>query len=181
MSRLATNAGGPGQETVETGPNYDGSLQEPLVLRPVSQSAGERSAESRWYGNNIPPHNLSEVIDAIIAIIGDRICPLKTYPAHPRPDFPTGGFIYGREGIIQGYKTDAGSCRCAPAPLLRHTRNRAPVHHVTEIPYQVNKANLVAKIADWSGRRLRGFRIFVTSRTGRHAYSHDLNGTKTPR
>ena len=140
------------KETVETGPNYDGSLQEPLVLPAkfpnllVNGSAGIAVGMA----TNIPPHNLSEVIDAIIAIIGDPDLSFEDLiQLIPGPDFPTGGFIYGREGIIQGYKTGRGIVQMrARAFIETHKKTERQSIIVTEIPYQVNKANLVAKIAE---------------------------------
>ncbi len=140
------------KETVETGPNYDGSLQEPLVLPAkfpnllVNGSAGIAVGMA----TNIPPHNLSEVIDAIIAIIGDPDLSFEELiQLIPGPDFPTGGFIYGREGIIQGYKTGRGIVQMrARAFVETHKKTERQSIIVTEIPYQVNKANLVAKIAE---------------------------------
>ncbi len=140
------------KETVETGPNYDGSLQEPLVLPAkfpnllVNGSAGIAVGMA----TNIPPHNLSEVIDGIIALIGN---PYLTFEELiriiPGPDFPTGGFIYGREGIIQGYKTGRGIVQMrARAFVETHKKTERQSIIVTEIPYQVNKANLVTKIAE---------------------------------
>jgi len=140
------------KETVETGPNYDGSLQEPLVLPSkfpnllVNGSAGIAVGMA----TNIPPHNLSEVIDGIIALIKD---PQLTFEELirfiPGPDFPTGGFIYGREGIIQGYRTGRGIVQMrARAFVETHKKTERQSIIVTEIPYQVNKANLVAKIAE---------------------------------
>ncbi len=140
------------KETVETGPNYDGSLQEPLVLPAkfpnllVNGSAGIAVGMA----TNIPPHNLSEVIDAIIAIIGNPDMSFEELiRLVPGPDFPTGGFIYGREGIIQGYKTGRGIVQMrARAFVETHKKTERQSIIVTEIPYQVNKANLVAKIAE---------------------------------
>jgi DNA gyrase subunit A len=140
------------KETVETGPNYDGSLQEPLVLPAkfpnllVNGSAGIAVGMA----TNIPPHNLSEVIDGIIALIANpHLTFEELIQIIPGPDFPTGGFIYGREGIIQGYKTGRGIVQMRARAFIetqKKTERQSII--VTEIPYQVNKANLVAKIAE---------------------------------
>jgi DNA gyrase subunit A len=140
------------KETVETGPNYDGSLQEPLVLPAkfpnllVNGSAGIAVGMA----TNIPPHNLSEVIDGIIALIGNpHLSFEELIRIIPGPDFPTGGFIYGREGIIQGYKTGRGIVQMRARAFVetqKKTERQSII--VTEIPYQVNKATLVAKIAE---------------------------------
>jgi DNA gyrase subunit A len=140
------------KETVDMGQNYDGSLQEPLVLPAkfpnllVNGSAGIAVGMA----TNIPPHNLGEVIDAIIAVIGN---PNLTFEELllliPGPDFPTGGFIYGREGILQAYRTGRGIVQMR-ARVFVETQKKTERQSIiiTEIPYQVNKANLVAKIAE---------------------------------
>ena len=140
------------KETVDMGPNYDGSLQEPLVLPAkfpnllVNGSAGIAVGMA----TNIPPHNLGEVIDAIIAIIGDpRLSFEELISLVPGPDFPTGGFIYGREGILQAYGTGRGIIQMRARAFVetqKKTERQSII--ITEIPYQVNKANLVAKIAE---------------------------------
>ncbi|MDD2319278.1 MAG: DNA gyrase subunit A [Geobacteraceae bacterium] len=140
------------KETVETGPNYDGSLHEPLVLPAkfpnllVNGSAGIAVGMA----TNIPPHNLSEVIDGIISLIGNpQLTFEELIQLVPGPDFPTGGFIYGREGIIQGYRTGRGIVQMrARAFVETQKKSERQSIIVTEIPYQVNKANLVAKIAE---------------------------------
>ncbi len=140
------------KETVETGPNYDGSLHEPLVLPAkfpnllVNGSAGIAVGMA----TNIPPHNLSEVIDGIIALIGNpQLTFEELIQLVPGPDFPTGGFIYGREGILQGYRTGRGIVQMrARAFVETQKKSERQSIIVTEIPYQVNKANLVAKIAE---------------------------------
>jgi DNA gyrase subunit A len=140
------------KETVDMGENYDGSLQEPLVLPAkfpnllVNGSAGIAVGMA----TNIPPHNLSEVIDGIIALIRNPAIELDELIALvPGPDFPTGGFIYGREGILQGYRTGRGIVQMRARAFIetqKKTERQSII--VTEIPYQVNKANLVAKIAE---------------------------------
>jgi DNA gyrase subunit A len=140
------------KETVETGPNYDGSLHEPLVLPAkfpnllVNGSAGIAVGMA----TNIPPHNLSEVINGIIALIGNpQLTFEELIQLVPGPDFPTGGFIYGREGILQGYRTGRGIVQMrARAFVETQKKSERQSIIVTEIPYQVNKANLVAKIAE---------------------------------
>lgn len=140
------------KETVDTGPNYDGSLQEPLVLPAkfpnllVNGSAGIAVGMA----TNIPPHNLGEVIDAIIAIIGNPNLSFdELLTLIPGPDFPTGGFIYGRDGILQAYRTGRGIIQMRARAFVetqKKTERQSII--ITEIPYQVNKANLVAKIAE---------------------------------
>jgi DNA gyrase subunit A len=140
------------KETVDMGPNYDGSLQEPLVLPAkfpnllVNGSAGIAVGMA----TNIPPHNLGEVIDTIIAMIGNpNLTFEELLSLIPGPDFPTGGFIYGREGIIQAYGTGRGIIQMRARAFVetqKKTERQSII--ITEIPYQVNKANLVAKIAE---------------------------------
>ncbi|MEA5112984.1 MAG: DNA gyrase subunit A [Geobacteraceae bacterium] len=140
------------KETVDMGENYDGSLQEPLVLPAkfpnllVNGSAGIAVGMA----TNIPPHNLSEVIDGIIALIRNPNIELdELLFLVPGPDFPTGGFIYGREGILQAYRTGRGIVQMRARVFIetqKKTERQSII--VTEIPYQVNKANLVAKIAE---------------------------------
>src|SRR4051794_18557001 len=140
------------KETVDFVPNYDDSEQEPSVLPAkypqllVNGSGGIAVGMA----TNIPPHNLGEIIDATIAIIKNREVTIDELMAIvPGPDFPTGGFIYGRTGIEQAYRTGRGSI------TMRGRINVEKTHKgdreqlvITEIPYQVNKARLVAKIAE---------------------------------
>jgi DNA gyrase subunit A len=140
------------KETVEMGPNYDDSLKEPLVLPAkfpnllVNGSAGIAVGMA----TNIPPHNLGEVVDGIIAIIQNPELSFEELMGHiPGPDFPTGGFIYGREGIVAAYRTGRGIIQMRARAMVetqKKTERQSIV--VTEIPYQVNKARLVEKIAE---------------------------------
>src|SRR5512137_935625 len=140
------------KETVEMGANYDGSLQEPLVLPSkfpnllVNGSAGIAVGMA----TNIPPHNLGEVVDGIIAVIENPGLTFEELMAHiPGPDFPTGGFIYGREGILQAYRTGRGIIQMrARAFIETQKKSERQSIIITEIPYQVNKARLVEKIAE---------------------------------
>ncbi|AJE01974.1 DNA gyrase subunit A [Geobacter pickeringii] len=140
------------KETVEMGPNYDGSLQEPLVLPSKFPNLLVNGSSGIAVGmaTNIPPHNLSEVVDGIIAVIGNPHLSFEELLALvPGPDFPTGGFIYGREGILQGYRTGRGIVQMrARAFIETHKKTERQSIVVTEIPYQVNKANLITKIAE---------------------------------
>ena len=139
------------KETVDWQPNYDESLQEPKVLPArfpnllVNGSAGIAVGMA----TNIPPHNLGESIDAAIAVMEDPDIELdELMKIIPGPDFPTGATIMGRQGIRDAYSTGRGSItiRCkAHVEKSSSGRNRIVV---TEIPYQVNKARLIEKIAD---------------------------------
>jgi DNA gyrase subunit A len=140
------------KETVEMGPNYDDSLKEPLVLpaRFPNLLVNGSSGIAVGMATNIPPHNLGEVVDGIIAVIQNPGLTFEELMAHiPGPDFPTGGFIYGREGILQAYRTGRGIIQMrARAMVETQKKNERQSIIVTEIPYQVNKARLVEKIAE---------------------------------
>jgi DNA gyrase subunit A len=140
------------KETVEMGANYDGSLEEPLVLPAKFPNLLVNGSSGIAVGmaTNIPPHNLTEVINGIIAYISDPSLTTDDLMAYiPGPDFPTGGFIYGREGIIQGYRTGRGIVQMrARAFIETQKKSERQSIVVTEIPYQVNKANLIIKIAE---------------------------------
>jgi len=140
------------KETVEMGPNYDDSLKEPLVLpsRFPNLLVNGSSGIAVGMATNIPPHNLGEVIDGIIAVIGNpEITFEELHAIIPGPDFPTGGFIYGREGILQAYRTGRGIIQMRARAMIetqKKTERQSII--ITEIPYQVNKARLVEKIAE---------------------------------
>ncbi len=138
------------KETVDFQPNYDESLTEPVVLpaRIPNLIVNGSSGIAVGMATNIPPHNLGEVVDALMLLL-DR--PDATLPELMQlvagPDFPTGAFIYGRSGIRQAYETGRGILQLrAVASVERIGKDREAVI-VTEIPYQVNKAKLVEKIA----------------------------------
>ena len=140
------------KETVDFLPNYDDSLEEPSVLpsRLPNLLINGRSGIAVGMATNIPPHNLSEVIDGLIALVerpGLTIDELMEYI--PGPDFPTGGFIHGREGISQGYKTGRGSVQMR-ARVSTETVKRTGKEQiiVSEIPYMVNKTRLLEQIAN---------------------------------
>ncbi|QSV46726.1 DNA gyrase subunit A [Geobacter benzoatilyticus] len=140
------------KETVDLGFNYDGSLTEPLVLPSKFPNLLVNGSSGIAVGmaTNIPPHNLTEVINGIIATIENPAISFEELLALiPGPDFPTGGFIYGREGILQGYRTGRGIVQMrARASVETHKKTERQSIVVTEIPYQVNKANLITKIAE---------------------------------
>jgi DNA gyrase subunit A len=140
------------KETVDFIPNYDGSEEEPLVLPAafpnllVNGSAGIAVGMA----TNIPPHNLGEVVDAIKLLVWDPEVELdELMQAMPGPDFPTAGFIYGTAGIKQAYASGRGRLimrgRAVIEPLPGRKDREAIV--VTELPYQVNKAQLIEEIA----------------------------------
>jgi DNA gyrase subunit A len=149
------------KETVEWGPNFDDSTQEPLVLpaRFPNLLVNGSSGIAVGMATSIPPHNMGEVVDAAIHLIGN---PNATIPELmrfvPGPDFPTAGVILGRDGIRKAYETGRGTITCrARANVEIHPRTERETIVVTEIPYQVNKAKLVEHIADLvRDKRLEG-------------------------
>ncbi|HEX8088355.1 MAG TPA: DNA gyrase subunit A [Blastocatellia bacterium] len=141
------------KDTVDFAPNYDESRQEPTVLptRFPNLLVNGSGGIAVGMATNIPPHNLSEVIEATIYLIQNPNARLKTLMGMlPGPDFPTGGFIYGREGIHQAYNTGRGTIVMrARASIDRAGRSGERMAIViTAIPYQVNKARLIERIAE---------------------------------
>ncbi|HLF84052.1 MAG TPA: DNA gyrase subunit A [Blastocatellia bacterium] len=141
------------KDTVDFVPNYDESREEPTVLptRYPNLLVNGSGGIAVGMATNIPPHNLSEVIEASIYLIQNPNARLKTLMGMlPGPDFPTGGFIYGREGIRHAYETGRGMvimrARASIDRAGRAGERMAIV--VTEIPYQVNKARLLERIAE---------------------------------
>jgi DNA gyrase subunit A len=142
------------KETVDFQPNYDESLSEPIVLPTKIPNLLVNGSEGIAVGmaTKIPPHNLTEILDATIALLKDPQIPLeKLIRIVPGPDFPTGGFIYGREEIHRAYREGRGilqlRARAGIDRIGRGERERDAIV-VTEIPYQVNKARLIERIAE---------------------------------
>jgi len=140
------------KETVDFVPNYDESLEEPSVLAaraPLLLLNGS-SGIAVGMATNIPPHNLGEVIDGIIMLINNPDAGIEDLMRHIHgPDFPTAGFINGRQGINDAYKTGRGIIRMRARALIeRKARNERESIVVTELPYQVNKAHLIEKISE---------------------------------
>jgi DNA gyrase subunit A len=140
------------KETVETVPNYDGSLTEPRVLPAripnllVNGSAGIAVGMA----TSIPPHNLGEVLDALLALIANPEITVDELMDHiPAPDFPTGGILYGLENVADAYRTGRGSVQIRARAFIEKAKkgDRESIV-ITEIPYQVNKARMIEKIAD---------------------------------
>ena len=138
------------KETVDFRPNYDDSEHEPEILptRVPNLLINGSSGIAVGMATNIPPHNLKEIIDASIALIENPGTPLaKILEMVPGPDFPTGGFILGRQGILDYYTRGRGSLRLrAKAAIEKVGKDREAVV-VTEIPFQVNKARLIEHVA----------------------------------
>ncbi len=140
------------KETVDFGPNYDDSLEEPLVLPCKYPNLLVNGSEGIAVGmaTKIPPHNLGEVIDGLIAIIDNPRIDFEELTTHIQgPDFPTAGFINGKEGIREAYSTGRGIVQMRARALVEVDRRSSREKIViTEIPYQVNKARLIEKIAE---------------------------------
>ena len=139
------------KDTVDHVPNFDESEQEPTVLpsRIPNLLVNGSSGIAVGMATNIPPHNLKETIEAAILMIEEPDVNLKkVMKLVPGPDFPTGGYIYGREGIEQAYKTGRGSFQVrAKAAIEQRGKDRQDIV-VTELPYQVNKSRLIGHIAE---------------------------------
>jgi DNA gyrase subunit A len=140
------------KETVDFGPNYDDSLEEPLVLPCKFPNLLVNGSEGIAVGmaTKIPPHNLGEVINGLIAMIDDpKIDDEALLQQIPGPDFPTAGFILGHEGIREAYRTGRGIIQMrAKAMVEQNRRTGRESVVVNEIPFQVNKARLIEKIAE---------------------------------
>ncbi|MBX3296658.1 MAG: DNA gyrase subunit A [Acidobacteria bacterium] len=140
------------KETVDFQPNYDDSLSEPSVLPTKVPLLLVNGSEGIAVGmaTKIPPHNLSEILDATIAVIKNPAITVdELIKIVPGPDFPTAGFIYGREEIHKAYREGRGVIQMrAKAAIDQIGRGERDAIVITEIPYQVNKAKLIEKIAE---------------------------------
>ncbi|WP_283956759.1 DNA gyrase subunit A, partial [Paenibacillus polymyxa] len=138
------------KETVDFMPNYDGEENEPVVLpaRYPNLLVNGVGGIAVGMATNIPPHNLGEVIDGVQALIENPdITPMELMDYIQGPDFPTAGYILGRSGIRQAYQTGRGSVTMRAKTTIEEIGNKARII-VHELPYQVNKARLVEKIAE---------------------------------
>lgn len=140
------------KETIDFIPNYDESLMEPMVLPSKFPNLIVNGSSGIAVGmaTNIPPHNLTETINAIITLIETPDASIDELMVHlPGPDFPTGGFIFGREGIRQAYETGKGVIQLrARAMIERDRKGERENIVITELPYQTNKAKLIERIAE---------------------------------
>ncbi len=143
------------KNTVDFADNFDGSLQEPIVLpaRLPNMLLNGSSGIAVGMATNIPPHNLRELIRAINHVIDnyediDEISIEDLMKFIPGPDFPTGGIIVGREGILQAYSTGRGRLVMRGLAHIEEIKNGRNAIYITELPYQVNKANLIERIAE---------------------------------
>ncbi|WP_235907792.1 DNA gyrase subunit A [Siccirubricoccus phaeus] len=139
------------EDTVDFQPNYDESEMEPRVLPAAFPNLLVNGAQGIAVGmaTNIPTHNPGEVIDATLALIADPATPLaRIMEIMPAPDFPTGGLILGRAGIRAAFETGRGSIPLRARCEIEEMRGGRQAIVATEIPYQVNKASLIEKIAE---------------------------------
>jgi len=139
------------EDTVDFIPNYDGTLQEPVCLPSRFPNLLCNGSDGIAVGmaTKMPPHNISESIDAIVAFSKNRdITVDQLMQIIKGPDFPTGGLIYGLGGIKQAYETGRGSFKIRGRATIEERENEKSKIIITEIPYQVNKASLVEKIGE---------------------------------
>ena len=138
------------KETVDFIPNYDGSLTEPVILPTTIPNLLINGSSGIAVGmaTNIPPHNLIEVCEGVIRIIDEPDIDLEDLmEILPGPDFPTAGFIIGKKGIKEAYKTGRGIIKIRSRAFIEKMANNREKIIVSEIPYQVNKRKLLEKIA----------------------------------
>lgn len=139
------------KDTIDYQDNYDGSEKEPVVMPARFPNLLVNGAAGIAVGmaTNIPPHQLGEVIDGVLAVSKNPEITLpELMEIIPGPDFPTAGLILGRSGIRKAYETGRGSITLRAKAQIEETSSGKPVIIITEIPYQVNKARLIEKIAD---------------------------------
>ena len=139
------------KETIDFQPNFDDTLQEPTVLptRIPTLIVNGSSGIAVGMATNMAPHNLSETVDAIIAFIDNNDITVEELMKHIKgPDFPTGGIIYGEQGIREAFETGRGRIVVRARTEIELTHSGRECIVVTEIPYMVNKAEMISKIAD---------------------------------
>ncbi len=139
------------KETVDFGPNYDGSEREPLVMpaRIPNLLINGSSGIAVGMATNIPPHNLNEIVDACLALLADPALDIEELiKIVPAPDFPTAGLIYGVSGVRDGYLTGRGRVVMRARTHIEDTPSGKQLIIVDELPYQVNKRTLLEKIAE---------------------------------
>jgi len=139
------------KDTVDFTPNYDESTHEPVVLpaRVPNLIVNGSSGIAVGMATNIPPHNLTEVVNATIELINNPQGGLAAVLQHVKgPDFPTGAYLYGKGGIANAYKTGRGRFLMRAKCAIEESKNGKCAIIVTELPYQVNKSNLFKRIAE---------------------------------
>jgi DNA gyrase subunit A len=144
-------------ETVDFVPNYDESTVEPVVLptRIPNLIVNGSNGIAVGMATNIPPHNLTEIINATIELVNNPQAGLAEVLKHVQgPDFPTGGFLYGKSGIPQAYKTGRGRFMMRARVATENLTKEKQAIIVTEIPYQVNKSKLIERIAELANEKI---------------------------
>src|SRR6202142_2630917 len=139
------------KDTVDFVANFDDTTVEPLVLptRVPNLLVNGPTGIAVGMATNIPPHNLTEIVDACITLVNNPHATLADLLKHVQgPDFPTAGFIYGRSGITEAYRTGRGRFMMRAKAAIEHLTKDKDAIIVTEIPYQVNKAKLIERIAE---------------------------------
>ncbi len=139
------------EDTVDFGPNYDNSEREPHVLPTVLPQllVNGQSGIAVGMATNIPPHNLSEILDALVYLLDNDSATIEDLMQHVKgPDFPTAGIIRGLKGIQDAFRTGRGSIVVRGRATVETTKTGREQIIVTELPYQVNKAVLIERIAD---------------------------------
>ncbi|MGH7348769.1 MAG: DNA gyrase subunit A [Candidatus Rokuibacteriota bacterium] len=139
------------KDTVDFTPNFDESLQEPVVLPTKAPNLLVNGSSGIAVGmaTNIPPHNLSEVVDGLVKVIDNPEVTIdELIKVIPGPDFPTHGYIYGRGGIREAYTTGRGIITLRAKAHVEKMRGGREAIIVTELPYQVNKATLIEKVGE---------------------------------
>ncbi len=139
------------KDTVDFVPNYDESLQEPVLLpsKLPNLLINGSSGIAVGMATNMPPHNLGEIVDSIVLQIENpRVEIDELLGIVKGPDFPTGGFVYGIEGIYSAYKTGRGRVKIRARATIEEKEGERPRIIITELPYQVNKSRLIESIAD---------------------------------
>ena len=139
------------KDTVNFGPNFDASLKEPLLLpaKLPNLLVNGSSGIAVGMATNIPPHNLNEVVDAIIYLLEHPEAEIKDLMRYVKgPDFPTAGIICGKSGIKDAYNTGRGKLTVRAKAMVEHQKGGKDLIVVTEIPYQVQKSGLIETIAD---------------------------------
>lgn len=139
------------KETVDFAPNFDDSIQEPTVLptKIPNLLVNGSSGIAVGMATNMPPHNLTEIVNGVIAYIDHPHIEIEELMQHIKaPDFPTGGIIYGYEGVKNAFETGRGKIVMRAKASIENIRDHREAIIVTEIPYQVNKAEMIRKTAE---------------------------------
>ncbi len=139
------------KDTVDFVANFDDTTVEPIVLptRIPNLLVNGSNGIAVGMATNIPPHNLTEIVDACITLVNNPLATLADLLKFVQgPDFPTGGFIHGRSGITEAYRTGRGRFMMRAKVAIEHLTKDKDAIIVTEIPYQVNKARLIERIAE---------------------------------